>query len=359
MSENTAQNPSAAKRYSSIDGIRAFAAVGIVMMHVKANGNYDITNGVISNVIAFFTCFVFLFMIISSFSMCCGYYDKMKEHTISLDDFYLRRYKKIWPFFGLLVLLDLVMGFSWHALAEGFADLTLVFSFLPNPSIQVIGVGWTLGVIFVFYVIFPFFVFLMGSKKRAWLTLVLALIYNVICTIYFFDDSHVTETFSARGNIVFCFMFFAAGGLIYLYREQIQNFVGRFKIPVLVLCWLMAIGYTFLGKLLAGNFAEIIKNFAMLLMFSVWLMYAISTEGKILNNRVFKFISSVSMEIYLCHMIIFRGLEKTKVLSLFGSGAVGYVLSVIVVLGGAVCFSIIVSEGLKIVGKKFSKIKVK
>lgn len=49
-------------------------------------------------------------------------------------------------------------------LYEAFADLTLCFSLIPN--ISVIGVGWTLGVIFLFYILFPV-TFLYGNKSGA------------------------------------------------------------------------------------------------------------------------------------------------------------------------------------------------
>ena len=64
-------------RYEKLDGLRAFAAIGIVMMHVLANGGYEIDGFLFERLIPSFTDFVFLFMVISAFSMCCGYYEKV------------------------------------------------------------------------------------------------------------------------------------------------------------------------------------------------------------------------------------------------------------------------------------------
>lgn len=64
------------KHYKSIDGLRTIAAVGIVMMHMRANNNYEIGGYVYNKIIPSFTNFVFLFMVISAFGMCCGYYEK-------------------------------------------------------------------------------------------------------------------------------------------------------------------------------------------------------------------------------------------------------------------------------------------
>ena len=142
--------------YGAIDGLRTIACIGIVLMHMEANNSYSISGFIYDSMIPSFTNFVFLFMIVSAFGMCCGYYEKVINKKISFNDFYGNRFKKILPFFGLLVLLDIVMSPSIDALYEAFADLTLLFGFLSGVgNITVIGVGWFLGLIFVFYICFP------------------------------------------------------------------------------------------------------------------------------------------------------------------------------------------------------------
>ena len=63
-------------RYESINGLKVIACVGIVLMHIKTNMNYMLDVGILATIIDEFTNFVFLFMIISSFGLCCGYYEK-------------------------------------------------------------------------------------------------------------------------------------------------------------------------------------------------------------------------------------------------------------------------------------------
>lgn len=86
-------------------------------------------------------------MTVSVFSMCCGYYEKILNNRLSLTKFHSNRFKKIAPLFGVLVLPDIVMCPSLASVYEGFADLTLMFGFLPK-DISVIGVGWFLGLVF-------------------------------------------------------------------------------------------------------------------------------------------------------------------------------------------------------------------
>ena len=75
------------EKYNSLNGLRAISCIGILMMHVLSNGSYKLDN-MTSTIISSFTNLVFLFMIISSFAMCCGYYEKIKSNKISLEEFY-------------------------------------------------------------------------------------------------------------------------------------------------------------------------------------------------------------------------------------------------------------------------------
>ena len=212
------------KHYGAIDGLRAIACIGIVMMHVSANSGYNISGFAYDRVIASFTNFVFLFMTISAFGMCCGYYYSMLENKVNLTDFYSKRFMKILPFFSILVLFDVVMSPSLDALYEAFADLTLLFRFLQNSgNITVIGVGWFLGLIFVFYTCFPFFCVLLSNKRRAWLSFIISLIWNFACSSYFNVG---------RSNILYSSCYFFAGGLVYLYRGEISK-VNRWVAIVL------------------------------------------------------------------------------------------------------------------------------
>ena len=123
-------------RYEGIDGLKAYAIIGIALMHVLANGEYSIGGFVFERLIPSFTNLVFLFMMVSGFGMCCGYYQKIIDQKISVEDFYKKRYIKIWPYFTLLCALDFMMSPSKESLFEVFANLTLCQGLLPNANIK-------------------------------------------------------------------------------------------------------------------------------------------------------------------------------------------------------------------------------
>lgn len=334
--------------YGTIDGLRAFAAIGIVMMHILVNGEYEVGGFVFEKLIPSFTEFVYLFMIISAFSMCCGYYEKIVSNKITVSEFYSKRFAKIWPFFAFLSVIDVVLSPSKEALYELFANLTLCFGLLPNVNITVIGVGWFIGVAFVFYFFFPFFCYLLSDKRRAWIAFGVTLAYNFLCRVYFFDQDHVIETFVSRTSFIYCAVFFLAGGLIYLYREQLDRLAQKCQWMLLLVCGGFIVAYYIIGN-------DVVM---MLVMFSLVLICAIGTKyKKILQNPVSHFLSGISMEIYLCHMVMFRVMEKLHLTHMFSSDLLSYIMTVLETIVCAICFAVgfgFVMKKMKMLVKSFN-----
>lgn len=88
-----------------------------------------VRGGVLDKVIPSFDYLVYLFMIISGFGMCNGYYQKLKTGTYSIDAFYSKRYKRTVPFFALLILLNCVIEFTPKTVCEGLMEITMLFGF--------------------------------------------------------------------------------------------------------------------------------------------------------------------------------------------------------------------------------------
>ena len=311
-----------ADRYEGIDGLKAYAIIGIALMHVLANGEYGIGGFVFERLIPSFTNLVFLFMMVSGFGMCCGYYQEIIDQKISVEDFYKKRYIKIWPYFALLCALDFVISPSKESLFEVFANLTLCQGLLPNAKISVIGVSWTLAVIFVFYMLFPFFCFLIGNRKRAWGVAVAALVFNWLCANYFK---------AGRTNIVYDAVYFIAGGLIFLYRKELAEFAAKYKVSAGAILLVATVAYFALGD----------NTLTMLFFCVAALVYTLGCKvGGVLVNPVAKFLGGISFEIYLCHMVIYRVLEKLHLVHLFGNGLLAYIFTAVAVICGSVVFSV-------------------
>ena len=283
------------RHYNDLDRFRAIAAIAIVVMHVHVRGEYVHTSTWLSTAVEPLGTFVTLFFIISGFGMCCGYYDRVKNGSMDIERFYSRRIAKILPFFALLVCIDVVAeGFSPNALWEAFADVTLMFNLLPDLNIQVIGVGWALGVIFLFYFLFPFFVFLMSTKRRAWGTFVASVVLSLSCVFHFFKTN---------GNID---------------DRRFMNSVGAGLVLLVAVAVL---------PLLYVDVPAWASNVKQLVLWIPWMVFAIAKDHKVFSNPLTKFLSGISMEIYLSHLFIFQVIRICGLAYVSSDGTVSYVVA--------------------------------
>lgn len=319
------------KKYYGIDWLRAIGCLGIAAMHMKVNNNYEISGFVYDRVVLSFTDFVYLFMAVSAFGMCCGYYDRVMNGKVDWENFYKKRYIKILPFFALLIVIDLISSFSVKSLLEGFTELTLLHGFIPN-DLKVIGVGWFLGTVFVFYMIFPFFCVILKSKTRTWIATIICMGLNLICTFQFELNRH---------NFVSSLCFFLAGGLVYIYRDKIEKVKWQYLFVIMI----TAIVVYYIN----------VNVLSRMLLTGAILAFAINAP--LPPSKLIKFISGISMEIYLCHMAMFRVLEKLYLNIAFGNGVLQYLITLILVFVCACAFSYVAQTliGKLLIGNKKGK----
>ncbi len=304
------------EKKNGIDLLRMIACIGIVLMHIRYNISYAIPGDLFIWMVNSFDDFVYLFMAISSFGLCCGYYNAFLDGSINWDNFYRRRFSKILPFFIVMIMLDLCMSFSVDSLMQALVESTLFHGFIPM-EFTVIGVGWFLGIIFIFYMSFPFFCVLLKNKKIGWIAFLIALGLNLICQ-YYFDIS--------RRNFAFSFCYFLIGGLIFLYKDKIEQTKWWHLIIIIILS-------VVLYYINANTITRAL------------LTASILAFGVSLNIRPLKpvsFISSISLEIYLCHMVVFRALERINCFKVFGGGIEQYFITCIVVFSVACAMSVII-----------------
>lgn len=311
------------ERYDSLDGLRVLAMFGVLVMHVLANAPYRSSLAWLYRYIVYFGDFATLFMAISAFSVSCGYYERIKNGRFQeIVHFYKRRYSKLLPFFICLTLLDVVLAPSVESLCEGVANSTLLFGLLPQQQITVIGVGWTLGVIFVFYLLYPFFIFCMTDKFRFLLFYSASVFFAFISSQYF---GLVKVDFLA------CLVYFTTGCGIYLWRKEIC----KIKHWVLVLLTIVTMCLFFVEVWYRNIFSYMFITSLLLLAVNI------SGTTNILSCKVLSRISKYSFEVYLSHMVAYRVLEKCGLLKIFDNALLSYVVSCVIVftLSFAIAFA--------------------
>ncbi len=152
-------------RILGYDLLRGICAMAIMMYHfVLWRSHYDLYN--------VGTFGVYIFFILSGASLTIAYEEKLRNGN-AFGDFLLRRYIRLAPLYWIILL-------SKHAFGSNTFNTILNASFLfgfANPGTTArLGVAWSLGIEFVFYFTFPFFLALTASKTKRWIWLIAAVI---------------------------------------------------------------------------------------------------------------------------------------------------------------------------------------
>ena len=149
-----------------------------------------------------------------------------------------------------------------------------------------------------------------------------ALVFNYLCSRYF-DAS--------RTNIGYDAIYFIVGGLIFLYRKELAEFAQKHKEVAGAILMAATVAYFVLGS----------TTVTMLFFCVTALIYTLGCKvGGVLVNPVAKFLGGICFEIYLCHMVIYRVLEKLHLVHLFGNGLLAYIFTAVAVICGSVVFSV-------------------
>ena len=82
-------------------------------------------------------------------------------------------------------------------------------------------------------------------------------------------------------------------------------------------------------------------------------------KSYLLENRITNFVSGISMEIYLSHMVIFRVVEKLGLNRIIGNGEIQYVVTALSALLGAILFAVVMKRLIGLVEKKYAEMGVK
>lgn len=87
--------------------------------------------------------------------------------------------------------------------------------------------------------------------------------------------------------------------------------------------------------------------FILMAVFSIFVIYAIGKQGGILENRFTRFVSGISLEIYLSHMVIYRVIEKLKLTQLFGDSIASFLATALGTFIGSVIFSVCIKKVIR------------
>jgi len=144
-------------RLHGVDALRGLAASAVVVHHVVGINGLEVPRS-LHAIPDYFGYAVPLFFVISTFSLCYTY-DGRFDGTVAVRNYLIRRFMRIAPLFycmlAVWVLTDLVKFHQPVSIASLLANLTLTFNLVGPYQYSIVWAGWSIGVEFVDYFVFP------------------------------------------------------------------------------------------------------------------------------------------------------------------------------------------------------------
>jgi peptidoglycan/LPS O-acetylase OafA/YrhL len=293
-----------AKRVPSLDGLRAFSVVFVIFDHLCISGAIPLHQ----NWIDFGNLGVRIFFVISGFIITRLLLEELRSSgSISLKNFYIRRFFRIVPIWACFVAVILFALWRRHTFPSPLSLLAL-FTYNVDyfrPAAVDLQHLWSLSVEEKFYLLWPFALFAAGRRSAARIALAAVLVVPVI---RFFGATHGSSyedllwrfQNTADAIAMGCLLAFAWGwidnrGNLKIARQLASPFVTILAVAALF-------GAAASGALLGDNYYLVVPTILNLLVAVV--IYGVvanadSFIGVILNKPAMQAVGLWSYGIYL------------------------------------------------------------
>ena len=154
---------------------------------------------------------------------------------------------------------------------------------------------------------------------------------------------------------MFLSVYFVIGGILYLYRDFIQKNLSR--VPAIVALLVISV-ITIVWYLIPANEFSLIFTVKTVILFVIWMAFAISCPMKLLENSITKALSQVSLEVYLSHMMIFQVVEKFGIERRINNGNIAYIVVLFLTVVLTITFALIAKKVIDICFIKLKKAEI-
>ncbi|MBW5814495.1 acyltransferase family protein [Yersinia kristensenii] len=296
-----------------ITGMRAFAAIAVVLIHSGGAGLRDFGwyGNDLVNLGAIGPC---IFFVISGYSVSVSY-----DKSSGFFSFLKKRILRIAPlyYFWIIVFVFLLQDVGYWGKEYGASldlyNLAMHFSFLSFSDYKVansiLGVEWSLSVEVFWYIFVPVIITLMQSKKSIYIMLFVSwaalLLTIVILKHYLFPKSN--DALIAYYWTPLPYLFSYCAGVAAFKIRSARTFSGRYADVVLLLSMAFILLYPVIDKYTSDY---LINKY---IVFSILTMIIISVGSNnsllfrvFLFNRVSVFLGAISYSLYLSHSAVIQ-----------------------------------------------------
>ncbi len=230
------------KRIKSLDFLRFFAALIVIMFHYGENTQLAQSA---SPLITAGPQILSIFFVLTGFVLMVAYFHK---ENISISNFYMTRFARIAPVYWIALALIIHWTYSATSTMNGWRAALLNVTFLqawfPPYPLSLNYPSWALSVEVFFYLIFPFILWAIKKSNISWknLAILALLIYFITQTILntFLRSGFYTGFPSVSHDLMFYFplvhfcSFFLGISGGYIYVRNMDRFNQHGIIPPLL-----------------------------------------------------------------------------------------------------------------------------
>jgi exopolysaccharide production protein ExoZ len=223
-------------RIEGFDLLRGLCALGVVFYHLFKWFNLPVSYN-----LGLYG--VYIFFVLSGASLYVAYASKL-ERGFSIPRYLGLRYFRLLPLYALVVFLTPFAhqtAYDWAFFKAVILNLTFAFGFANPGKTSLATGGWSLGIEFVFYLVFPVVVFAIAGKWWKALALTVAAFVCQVIFIHSVIGASLVENWGAYVQILAFAFYFAAGCAV-------GKFFATVKPEPRILAWpLFLLGLALIG----------------------------------------------------------------------------------------------------------------
>jgi len=312
-------NNKRAGRLSGLEVLRGLAATSIVIFHLNAI-HVHLPSGPASLLVSTLSGAVPLFFALSAFSLLYGYRDRLFDEG-SLKRFYLRRVFRILPLFYVMLLIYYARATyygGYVSKGELLINSLFLFPFFPGKHESLVWAGWSLGVEWCFYILFPVFALISREKLLSIVTFLIMCALSLAATRLVLDIP-LEKSFSGM-NFPKNLVYFQAGVMTFSLvcqsvaseqRDRILVVIKHKSSALLLLTFLLLISHRFTPF----PFIRVILPSELFLAFvcCIWIVIAYLGLPAWVDNVISRSLGKLSYGIYLLHPFVLSILSNSGI----------------------------------------------
>lgn len=336
------------KRFEGIVGLRGIGATMIIAYHMYVLNEYVGTNAFLDRTVGIGGVFVTLFFMLSSFSLMCGYAEKIEQNNFEWGQFYKKRFLKLMPAFYTAMTLHLLLNVYAHVkepIANVIGTASLLYALMPSNQESIVMAGWALGIEIIFYLIFPAFFEFTKTRLHAILTLL-----GSVLLFYSYNSFYGVGIENNHINIIIQLLPFAMGAVLYHCIPFLVNVKKKTRTHIAFFLKVILLIIFLVWEILFQN------KLMVYIAFSITILNQIQYKDFLTTNRFVQALGKISYEMYLFHMIIYRILYYLKVSQLLASAINSkvfcYITFLFIELTLTIIFSYLYKSIFKVLHKK-------